>query len=74
MNGETVADVVAWMRGYAAGFNLYLCTGMTFRDWLLLCDRLEAAAKHDAEILNDGETGGVSHRSRNGEPKAGAQA
>ena len=38
------------------------------------CDRLEAAAKHDAEILNDGETGGVSHRSRNGEREASARA
>ena len=27
-----------------------------------------------AQNLNDGETGGASHRSRNGEPKAGAQA
>lgn len=25
-----------------------------------------------AEVLNNGETGGASHRSRNGEPKAGA--
>ena len=50
MSTETVADVVAWMRGYAAGFNLYLRTNMTFKDWLLLCDRLEAAAKHDAEV------------------------
>lgn len=48
MSIETVADVVEWMRGYAAGFNLYLRTSMTFNDWLLLCDRIEAAAKHDA--------------------------
>ena len=74
MSAETVADVVAWMRGYAGGFNLYLRTGMTFRDWLLLCDRLDAAAKHDAKILTDGETGGGSHRSRNGEREACARA
>lgn len=51
MSAETVADVVAWMRGYAAGFNLYLRTGMTFRDWLLLCDRLEAAHKREINVL-----------------------
>ena len=38
------------------------------------CDSLEAAAKHDAEVLNDGETGGASHRSRNGEREACARA
>lgn len=50
MSNETVADVVAWMRGYAAGFNLYLRTGMTFRDWLLLCDRLEDAPRPTGEL------------------------
>lgn len=57
--GETVFDIVAEMRGYAAGFNLYLRTMMTFKDWLRYCDRLEAAAKREAK--NDGETGGGSH-------------
>lgn len=55
MSVETVADVVAWMRGYAAGFNLYLRTGMTFKDWLLLCDRLEAASKHEREVWETGK-------------------
>ena len=51
MSVETVADVVAWMRGYAANFNLYLRTNMTFKDWLLLCDRLEAASKHERDAF-----------------------
>ena len=34
----------------------------------------EVAAKLKADAKTDGETGGASHRSRNGEPKASAQA
>lgn len=55
MSVETVAE--AWMRGYAAGFNLYLRTGMTFKDWLLLCDRLEAASKHERELRRNCDVG-----------------
>ena len=38
-------------------------------DWLAY-----EQSQRGALLSNDGETGGVSHRSRNGEPKAGAQA
>ena len=68
MKPESTDDIIRKMRS-GEFREIY---GGSLKMWDRVADRLEAAVRCDTK--NDGETGGVSHESRNGEREDGAHS